>query len=109
VNVVERTNELATLRAAGVPLRKVAGTIATESLVATTIGLPFGLLLGVWAAKQFLGTFSNDIFQFPLIMPWWVLVGAAFGVLVAAGVSQGPAARAIRKVDVAKVVRERSI
>ncbi len=109
VNVVERTNELATLRAAGVPLRRVAGTIATESLVATTIGLPFGLLLGIVAAKQFLATFSNDIFQFPLIMPWWVLAGAAVGVLVAAGVSQGPAARAIRKVDVAKVVRERSI
>jgi len=109
VNVVERTNELATLRAAGVPLRKVAGTIATESLVATAIGLPFGLLLGVVAAKQFLATFSSDIFQFPLVMPWWVLVGAAVGVLVAAGVSQVPASRAIRKVDVAKVVRERSI
>jgi len=109
VNVVERTNELATLRAAGVPLRKVAGTIATESLVATTLGLPFGLLLGVWAAKEFLASFSSDIFQFPLVMPWYVLVGAAVGVLAAAGLSQWPASRAIRRVDVAKVVRERSI
>lgn len=109
VNVVERTNELATLRAAGVPLRKVAGTIATESLVATTLGIPFGLLLGVWAAKEFLASFSSDIFQFPLVMPWWVLVGAALGVLAAAGISQWPASRAIARVDVAKVVRERSI
>lgn len=109
VNVVERTNELATLRAAGVPLRKVSRTIATESLVATTLGLPFGLLLGIWAAKEFLATFSNDIFQFPLVLPWWVLVGAAVGVLGAAGLSQWPAGRAIRRVDVAKVVRERSI
>ncbi len=65
VNVVERTNELATLRAAGVPLRRVAGTIATESLVATALGLPFGLGLGVLAAKAFLASFSSDMFQFP--------------------------------------------
>jgi putative ABC transport system permease protein len=106
---VERTNELATLRAAGVPLRKVSRTIATESLIATALGLPFGLVLGVWAAKAFLASFSSDIFQFPLVMPWYVLVGAAVGVLAAAGLSQWPASRAIRRVDVAKVVRERSI
>ncbi len=109
VNVVERTNELATLRAAGVPLRKVSGTIATESLVATALGLPFGLLLGIWAAKEYLASFSSDIFQFPLVMPWYVLVGAAVGVLAAAGLSLWPASRAIARVDVAKVVRERSI
>ena len=85
VNVVERTNELATLRAAGVPMRRVAGTIATESLIATALGLPFGLVAGVYAAKAFLASFSSDIFQFPLIMPWYVLVGAAVGVLAAAG------------------------
>ncbi len=109
VNVVERTNELATLRASGVPLRKVSGTIATESLVATALGLPFGLVLGIYAAKAFLASFSSDIFQFPLVMPWYVLVGAAAGVLAAAGLSLWPASRAIARVDVAKVVRERSI
>lgn len=109
VNVVERTNELATLRAAGVPLRRVAGTIATESLVATALGIPFGLVAGVYAAKEFLATFSSDIFQFGLVLPWWVLPGSAVGVLLAAGISLWPASRAIRRVDVAKVVRERSI
>ncbi len=109
VNVVERTNELATLRAAGVPLRRVAGTIATESLVATALGIPFGLIAGVYAAKEFLATFSSDIFQFSLVLPWWVLPGSAVGVLLAAGISLWPASRAIGRVDVAKVVRERSI
>ncbi len=109
VNVVERTNELATLRAAGVPLRRVAGTAATQSLVATTLGIPFGLIAGVYAAKEFLATFSSDIFQFSLVLPWWVLPGSAVGVLLAAGISLWPASRAIARVDVAKVVRERSI
>ncbi len=108
VNIVERTNELATLRAAGVPLRKVAGTIATESLVATALGLPFGLGLGVLAAKAFLASFSSDLFSIDLVWQWWVLPATALGVLAAAAISQWPAARAIKHVDIAKVVRERS-
>jgi putative ABC transport system permease protein len=40
VNVVERTTELATLRTAGVPLRRVAGALATESLVRPRSGCP---------------------------------------------------------------------
>ena len=48
VNIVERTNELATLRAAGVPIRRVAGTIATENLAATTLGLPIGVAAACW-------------------------------------------------------------
>ncbi len=54
VSVAERTGELATLRAAGVGVGKVARTIATENLVATAIGLPVGLWLGVLAARAFL-------------------------------------------------------
>ncbi len=108
VSVVERTNELATLRAAGVRLRRVGGTLATENLAATLLGLPFGLALGVLAADQFLGLFSSDLFQLPLVMPWWLLLVAAAGVLLAAGLSQWPAVRAVRRLDVARVVRERA-
>ena len=52
VTVVERTNELATLRAAGVLLRRVGATLATENLLATLLGVPVGLVLGVIAAGQ---------------------------------------------------------
>ena len=72
MSVTERTNELATLRAAGVPLRRVGGALATENLAATLLGLPAGLVLGVLAASQ------------------W------------------PAVRAVRRLDVARVVRERA-
>ena len=56
VSVAERTGELATLSAAGVSVGKVARTIATENLLATTLGIPFGLGLGVLAARAFLGS-----------------------------------------------------
>jgi len=108
VNIVERTNELATLRAAGVPLRRIAGALATENLLATVLGIPFGLVVGVISANAFLTSFNSDIFQFQLVLDWWVLPVASVGVLLAAAVSQWPAIRAVRKIDVARVVRERA-
>ncbi len=109
VSIVERTNELATLRAAGVPVRRVGWTIATENLTATALGIPFGLALGVVAAATLNSSFSSDLFRIDLILGWWPLPAAALGVLVAAALSQWPAVRAVRRVDVARVVRERAV
>jgi putative ABC transport system permease protein len=108
VNIVERTGELATLRASGVTVRKVAGTITIENVIATALGIPFGVALGTLAASWFLATFSSDLFTFHLMWSWWVPWAAAVGVLVASALSRIPAARAVRKVDVATVVRERA-
>ncbi|WP_062071181.1 FtsX-like permease family protein [Demequina sediminicola] len=108
VNVVERTGELATMRAAGVPLRKVAGAVATENMLATILGIPFGLILGVWSAGAFLSTFNDDLFTLELQWGWWTLPTAVIGVLLAALISQWPASRAIARVDIARVVRERA-
>ncbi|WP_406057432.1 ABC transporter permease [Kribbella sp. NBC_00889] len=108
VNIVERTNELATLRAAGVPVRRVAATIATENLAATTLGLPVGVVAGILAARGFLGSFSSDLFTFRLTFGWWVIPAAVLAVMAAATLSQWPAIRAVRRLDVARVVRERA-
>lgn len=108
VSLVERTNELATLRAAGVPLRRVAATLATENLLATLVGVPAGLLLGWLAAARFIQLYSSDLLTLPLSLPWWVLLLAAAGVLAAAALSQLPAVRAVRRLDIARVVRERA-
>jgi len=108
VTVVERTGELATLRASGVPVRRVAGTLAAQNMVAALLGLPVGLALGVLAADRFLGMFTSDMFRLPLSLPWWTLLLAASGVVLAAALSQGPAVRAVRRLDVARVVRERA-
>lgn len=108
VSIAERMGELATLRAAGVPVGKVARTIALENLTATALGLPVGLALGVWAAWAMLRSYSTDLFTLPLDMPGWLLAACAVGVLAAAALSQWPAVRAVRRVDVATVVRERA-
>lgn len=108
VTVIERTNELATLRAAGVPLSRVAGTLATENLTATALGIPIGLAAGLLAGSAFLDSFSSDLFRLDLDPTWWALAVAVAGVCLAAAASQWPAVRAVRRLDIARVVRERS-
>ncbi len=108
VNLAERTTELATLRAAGVSTPRLTGTLTLENLVATALAIPFGLAAGAVAAWWFLQSFNSDLFNMHLTLGWPTLVLAALAVLVAAMVSQLPAMRTVRNVDIARVVRERA-
>ncbi|OEU87627.1 cell division protein FtsX [Streptomyces abyssalis] len=108
VNIAERTGELATLRAAGVPLRRIAGLLAAENLTATALAVPVGLAAGFAAARESLNSFSSDMFSIRLEIGWPVVVAAAAAVLGASLLSQIPAVRAVQRLDVARVVRERA-
>ncbi|MFJ9539235.1 ABC transporter permease [Streptomyces sp. NPDC101225] len=108
VNVAERTGELATLRAAGVPLRRVAGLLAMENLTATLVAVPLGLVAGAAAAWAALRSFSSDMFRMELTLGWGALLSAAVAVLAASLLSQIPAIRVVRGLDIARVVRERA-
>lgn len=108
INLAERTTELATLRATGAPIRRLTATVAIENLAATVLAVPIGLAAGVGAGWLFLRSFNNDLFSLHLSVGATVLVLAAVAVTAAAAVSQLPAARLIKRIDVAAVVRERS-
>src|SRR6201993_2859392 len=108
VNLAERTAELATLRAAGAPIRRLTAAVALENVAVTVLAVPIGLAAGVGAGWLFLRSFNNDLFNLHLSVGPTVLILATVAVTAAAAVSQLPAARLIKRIDVAKVVRERS-
>jgi putative ABC transport system permease protein len=108
INLAERTGELATLRATGAPIRRLTATVAIENIAVTLLAAPIGLCAGVGAGWLFLRSFNNDLFSLHLSVGSTVLVLAAIVVTAAAAVSQLPAARLIKRIDVARVVRERS-
>ncbi|WP_338758291.1 ABC transporter permease [Nocardia vulneris] len=108
VNLAERTTELATLRAAGVPVRRLTAALATENLAATLLAVPLGLLAGVFAAWAFLRSFNSDMFNLRLSLGPAPLLLAVAAVLTAAVLSQLPAARLVERIDIARVVRERA-
>lgn len=108
VNISERSTELATMRANGVSSRQVNHLMTVENLLLTLIGIPLGLVVGHWVAAGFMAGFSSDLFQFDLeVRPsTYVLIAAA--ILAVTLLSQWPGLRAVRRLDIAAVVRERA-
>ncbi|MFC4493398.1 ABC transporter permease [Streptomyces ovatisporus] len=108
VNIAERTAELATLRASGVSLRRIAALLAAENLAATLLAVPVGLAAGFAAAWQFLNSFNSDMLSLELEIGWPLATGAGLAVAGASLLSQIPAVRAVQRLDIARVVRERA-
>lgn len=108
VNIVERAREVATLRAAGVPTGTVSRLIAWENLLVTALGIAPGLVLGVLGGSAMLETYSTDQFTLDLVVRPLTLLGSAGVILVVAALSQWPGLRAVRRMDVAELVRERA-
>lgn len=108
VNIVERQRELATLRASGVRQRTLAALVGGENLIIAAFGIIPGLILGVIGAKLLLASYSNDQFTLSLVVNPWVLVLSSLAIMAVAVISQVPGLRAIKRMNIAQVVRERS-
>ena len=108
-NISERLTEVASLRAAGMGRRQLSLLISGENLLLTVIGLIPGLIVGYFAAKAFMASFSSDLFSFDLVLRPWTPVYVALALVAAALLSQWPVLRAVDRIDVAVVVRERSV
>jgi putative ABC transport system permease protein len=107
--LAERAPELATMRASGVSASQVNRMMTVENLLLTTIGIPLGLVLGYLVAMGFMSSFSSDLFSFDLDMNPWTLLWTSLAVLAVALLSQLPGLRAVRRLDIATVVRQRSL
>jgi len=109
VSLAERTNEMATLQANGMPRSWIRATVTGETMVVTLAGLAPGALVGWLVAGQFLGQFDNESFRFVMTLSPWSMAFAVVLVLVVAGVSEIPGLRRIDRLDLPAVVRERSV
>ncbi|MFD6160009.1 FtsX-like permease family protein [Nocardia sp. NPDC060256] len=108
INIVERRREVGVLRAGGMPPGMVARLITGENLLITLLGVGPGLVLGVLGGRSFLSTYTNDQFQLDLVVRPDTLGIAALAVLAVATVSLLPGLRAVRGLDLAAIMRERS-
>ncbi len=108
-NVTERNGEIAALRVAGMPRRTLWRLISTENLTVAAIGLPLGIISGIILGRAMLDTYTSDIYRWPLQLHWWTPVVVAALIFVAATLAQLPALRAASRIDLGRVVRERSL
>jgi len=107
-NISERLTELASLRAAGMGRRRLALLVTGENLLLTLLGIVPGLVVGYYASAAFLSSFSSDLFSLELELRPWTLPLVALALIAVALLSQWPVLRAVDRIDVAVVVRERS-
>ena len=108
VNIAERTREVATLLAVGTDRRSISRYVTAENMMVAMLGIPVGLIVGYYAAKAAMGTFSSDLFAFDLYVQPTTFLWASLAILVVALISQWPGLRAIRRISIPKIVKERS-
>lgn len=107
-NIGERITELASLRAAGMSAGQLGRLITAENLLLTGAGIVLGLGVGYIGAAEFMASFSSDLFSFTLHVRPTTFLGTAAGIAVAALITQLPVLRAVGRIDIARVVRERA-
>jgi len=109
VNVAERSGEYASMRANGLTHRKVASMIAGEVAILTAIGIIPGLIVGYLAAAAFMSTFASEQFPITIQIRPQTYVISALAMFVVAFLSLIPAIRAVKRINVGEIVRERAV
>lgn len=107
VNIVERSREVATLLASGVRLGQISRLMSSENLLMTLLGIVPGLVAGVIGGRILMDSYSSDLFRMSLVVRPRTLVISALAIVAVAFISQWPSLRAVRRLDIAAVVRER--
>lgn len=106
-NLAERAIEVTTLRASGVAHRTFARLLRAENLLLTLAGIIVGLPVAYLSAQRFMAAYSSDLFQFDLHLRPWTPALAALALVTVALLSELPGLRALRRIEIARVVRER--
>ena len=109
VNIAERSREVATLLAVGTRRRTISRLITTENLLVAAIGIPLGLAVGYLTSAAAMASFQSDMFRFELFVRPMTFVWSALAILIVALISQWPGLRAVGRMDIASVVKERSL
>lgn len=109
VNIAERSREAATLLAVGVERRTLTRLITAENLLVVGAGIPLGLVLGWYVSSLAMASFNSDLFRFDLYVRPTTFLWSALAILSVALLSQAPGLRAVRRLDVARIVKERSL
>lgn len=107
-SISERAGEIAVLRTLGMPSSTISRLITGENLLLTGIGLVPGLIVGYLVSAAFMASFSSDMFQFTLEMRPTTLLLTAVAIVITGLLSQIPALRAVRHLELGRIVRERA-
>jgi len=108
LNILERSRELATMRTMGMTMRKITALVSLENALLGSAGIVLGLPLGNFLAKFFFSFFTSDLFTFDAVtyLSTYLLgIIVIFTVLLFSGI---PGLRYVKRLNLAKVVKEQT-
>ncbi len=108
-NIAERAGEVGTLKANGVGRRVIGRLITAENLLLLAMSVGPGLVVGHLAAAEMMSSFSSDLFRFDAVIRPTTYLFTALAIVAVGLASQGPVLRRLQELDVAQIVRERSL
>lgn len=112
INILERTNEVATLRTIGVGRSQIALMILLENLMNTLIGIAIGLPFGRMLAVGFITAAQTqeqmELFSFNVVISPRTYFLAALIILTTVVLSQIPALLHVNRLDLARAAKERA-
>ncbi|MBU1866616.1 MAG: FtsX-like permease family protein [Actinobacteria bacterium] len=108
VNIAERNREVATLLAVGIRRTTISRLITAENLVVAAIAIPIGLVAGHWVSAQAMASFQSELFTLDLFIRPTTYVFSAVAIVLVALLSEVPGLRALRRISIPEVVKERS-
>jgi putative ABC transport system permease protein len=108
VNLADRTAELGTLRAAGARARGLALLVTGENVLLVIATIPLGLLAGWAVASGMMRSFNSDLWNFSVRIRVLTPIVVAAALVATTLVTYLPAQRHLRRLDVARIVRERA-
>ena len=107
INIVERTRELASMRAMGMSRRSLGMLITVENLMLGFLGLAGGIPLGYFMNLAFIASWENELVQLQaIIFPRSYLITIA-GVIIVILLSQIPGIRQLNRMDLAQATKVR--
>ncbi|HEY4221828.1 MAG TPA: ABC transporter permease, partial [Myxococcota bacterium] len=107
LSILERSRELATLRALGMRVGRVALLTTIENAISGVLGVAVGLPIAYQAARRTVALFDSDLLAMPFVWSWPLASLVAIAVVLLLLLAQAPALRTVARLDLAALVRAR--
>ncbi|MDR7419486.1 MAG: FtsX-like permease family protein [Armatimonadota bacterium] len=111
INVLERSNEVATMRTIGVDGWVILGMITVENLLTALIGVALGLPLGRLTVEGFLRAAQTEeqmeLFAMKVVVNPQTYVLTATAIVIVVLLSQLPSILQVNRLDLARATKER--
>lgn len=104
-NITERTREIATMRTIGEDGRHLALMVTMENMLLAVVGIPLGVVLGLYAANSLYASLSTEVYTFKAVLFPQTYVWIILSILGVLLVSEVPPILRIFRLDLAEATK----